>query len=87
MTRRERFAPQATQISMLMLNGLRQEYDQTGWYSSWCQTEVLPETEFAAFSRGSQAAGTYEFVVDDRGVVTQLLAHGVAGSPRAVRRR
>jgi len=31
--------------------------------------------------------GTYEFVVDDRGVVTHLMAHGVEGSPRAVRRQ
>jgi hypothetical protein len=31
--------------------------------------------------------GTYEFVVDDRGAVTHLLAHGVEGSPRAVRRQ
>jgi hypothetical protein len=30
--------------------------------------------------------GTYEFVTDERGVVTHLLAHGVEGSPRAVRR-
>lgn len=31
--------------------------------------------------------GTYEFVIDERGAVTHLLAHGVEGSPRAVRRR
>jgi hypothetical protein len=30
--------------------------------------------------------GTYEFVMNDRGDVTHLLAHGVEGSLRAVRR-
>ena len=30
--------------------------------------------------------GTYEFVMDDHGVVTHLLAHSVEGSYKAVRR-
>jgi hypothetical protein len=30
--------------------------------------------------------GTYEFVLDDRGVVTHLLTHGVEGTQKAVRR-
>lgn len=31
--------------------------------------------------------GTYEFVADDRGIVTHLLTHGVEGTQKAVRRR
>jgi hypothetical protein len=41
----------------------------------------LSETMFSP-----RLLGTYEFVTDDRGVVTHLLAHGIEVSSRAVRR-
>ena len=42
----------------------------------------LSETMFSP-----RLLGTYEFIVDDKGEVTHVLAHGVESTAKAVRRR